>query len=140
MFYIGQVFNHKQKKKITKADHMNFNKMTKNNHPIHSNLEYAKKSIFKKKLVNGTFVFSLIVGLSVEEFSKKCLANLQYRNIKHISPVFEGDILSAKTKILNIKKLKNHRLNVSVITFGFNQKKKKVLSLERIARFNQKDI
>ena len=54
--------------------------------------------------------------------------------------MFEGDILSAKTKILNIKKLKNHRLNVSVITFGFNQKKKKVLSLERIARFNQKDI
>tara|TARA_B100001989_G_C24504889_1_gene446933 strand:- start:234 stop:656 length:423 start_codon:yes stop_codon:yes gene_type:complete len=140
MFYIGQVLHHKKRKKITSVDHKNFNKMTRNNHPIHSNLEYAKKTIFKKKLVNGTFVFSLIVGLSVEEFSKKCVANLEYRNIRHLSPVFEGDIINAKTKILHIKKLKNNRLNVRVITFGFNQKKKKVLSLERIARFNQEDI
>ena len=140
MFYIGQVLHHKKRKKITSVDHKNFNKMTRNNHPIHSNLEYAKKTIFKKKLVNGTFVFSLIVGLSVEEFSKKCVANLEYRNIRHLLPVFEGDILNAKTKILHIKKLKNNRLNVRVITFGFNQKKKKVLSLERIARFNQEDI
>ena len=140
MFYIGQVLHHKKRKKVTKVDHKNFNKMTKNNHPIHSNLKYAQKSIFKKKLVNGTYVFSLIVGLSVEEFSKKCVANLGYKNIKHLLPVFEGDTLSAKTKILNVKKLKKNKLNISVITFGFNQKKQKVLSLERIARFNQENI
>ena len=90
--------------------------------------------------MNGTFVFSLIVGLSVEEFSKKCVANLEYKNIKHLLPVFEGDILSAKTKILSIKRLKNKRLNISVITYGYNQKKRKVISLERMARFNLEDI
>lgn len=140
MFNIGQVLNHKKRKKILTVEHENFNKITKNNHPIHTNLKFAKKTIFKKKIVNGTFVFSLIVGLSVEEFSKKCVANLEYKNIKHLLPVFEGDVLSAKTKILSIKRLKNKRLNISVITYGYNQKKRKVISLERMARFNLEDI
>jgi acyl dehydratase len=135
MFKLNQIILHKRKKKILSNEHKLFNSITKNNHPIHSNNNFAKKSIFKKKVVNGTLVISIIVGLSVEEFSKKCLVNLGYKNIKHLRPVFEGDVLRAKTVIKKIKKYSKKTI-ISVVTFGINQKKKYVLSLERSVQFS----
>jgi len=135
MFKLNQAILHKRKKKISSNEHKLFNLITRNNHPLHSNNKFAKQSVFKKKVVNGTFVISIIVGLSVEEFSKKCLVNLGYKNIKHLRPVFEGDILKAKTVIKKIKKYSKKTI-ISVITYGINQHNKIVLTLERTAQFS----
>jgi len=135
MFKLNQVILHKRKKKILSNEHKLFNFITKNNHPLHSNNKFAKQSIFKKKVVNGTFVISIIVGLSVEEFSKKCLVNLGYKNIKHLRPVFEGDVLKAKTVVKKIKRYSRKTI-ISVITYGINQHNKIVITLERAAQFS----
>lgn len=136
-FSVGHIIIHKKKIKINKKSHSQFNKITKNNHPLHSDSNYAKDTIFKKKVVNGTFVFSAVVGITVEEFSKKCIANLNYKSIKHLKPVFEGDTLKAKTKILKIIKNSNNTRKISVKTNAYNQKNVKVLELVRTALFNE---
>ena len=49
-----------------------------NHHPIHIDKIFAQKSNFKKILVVGTYVFSLVVGMSVRDISGKAIANLNY--------------------------------------------------------------
>ena len=80
--------------------------MTMNHHPVHIDALYSKKTRFKKNLVVGTYVFSLIVGMTVQDISLSAIANLGYEKIVHLGPVFIGDTLYAKSKVLSKRKSK----------------------------------
>ncbi|MEO8466402.1 MAG: MaoC/PaaZ C-terminal domain-containing protein, partial [Gammaproteobacteria bacterium] len=66
--------------------------MTHNPQPLHIDAEYAAQSEFGRILVNGTFTFSLMVGLSVADTTMGTLiANLGYDKLVMPRPVFIGD-------------------------------------------------
>jgi len=104
-----------------------------NAHPVHTNIDYAEKGQHGKILVVGTLVFSLTVGLTVPDISGKAIANLMYENIEHLAPVFIGDTIYARTKILKKRasKTKPDRGIIYVETIAFNQKQKDVLKFRR---------
>jgi len=128
----NQIFVHKLTKTIKESDNNIFSLLTMNHHPIHLDIEFAKKSRFKKILVNGTLVFSLSVGITVYEISFNAVANLEYSEIKHLSPVFLNDTISVKSKILSISRVskKDYRV-VEIQSETFNQNKIKVLRFKR---------
>ena len=132
-FILGQIFQHKAKKKITAKANADFCQLTMNEHPLHTNDDYAQNTIFGKCVVAGTFTASLAVGLSVSDISGKAIANLSYENIIHHLPVFIGDTISAETEILKIREStsKDDRGIIYVETRAFNQHGEKVLSLRR---------
>jgi len=132
-FRIGDVYKHRAEKSITEKDNKLFCQITMNYHPLHLNAEYAKSTIYKKIIVAGTYVASIVVGLSVPDISGKAIANLDYEKIIHDAPVFLGDTLHAETEILEVKesKTKPDRGIVFVETRAFNQNNKKVLTLRR---------
>ena len=100
-FVVGEIVEHTLSKTVFESDNNLFSLLTMNYHPIHTNLDYANKNQHGKILVVGTLVFSLIVGMTVPDISGKAIANLEYEEIKHLSPVFIGDTLYAKTRILD---------------------------------------
>lgn len=130
---VGQVFKHWPGRTITEADNSWFSLLTMNQHPLHIDAHYAKQTQHGERLVVGTLVFSVVVGMSVMDISGCAIANLEYEEIKHLKPVFHGDTLYAETRILNKveSKSKPDRGIVTVETFGLNQKGEKVLSLRR---------
>jgi len=130
---IGRIYKHKSIKKITAEDNRLFCELTHNYHPLHLDEKYAKKSFHGKIVVVGTYVASLVVGLSVEDISGKAIANLSYENIKHHAPVFIGDTLRAETEIISVResRTKTDRGIVKVETRAFNQDGVQVLSLQR---------
>ncbi|MDC1167020.1 MaoC family dehydratase [Candidatus Pelagibacter sp.] len=132
MFKKNQVFNHRLTKTITESDNNLFSLITMNHHPIHLNTYFAKRSQFKKILVNGTLVFSLSVGITVNDISFNAVANLEYSEIKHLAPLFLNDTINVKSKIISITKVskKNYRV-VEIQSETFNQKNLKVLSFKR---------
>ena len=103
-----------------------------NHHPVHSNKEFAKKTRFKKILVNGTLVFSLSVGITVSDISFNAIANLEYSEIKHLAPVFLNDTINVKSKIVSIKNVskKTHKV-IEIQSKTFNQNKIPVLTFKR---------
>ena len=104
-----------------------------NHHPLHTNSEYAKETIFNKPLVVGTLVFSLAVGITVPDISGKAIANLGYEEITHLKPVFVGDTISVRTEILS-KRESNKRPHNGLVTIksiASNQKGIDVLSFKR---------
>jgi acyl dehydratase len=132
-FEVGQVFKHWPGRTITEADDTWFSLLTMNQHPLHIDAHYAKQTQHGQRLVVGTLVFSLVVGMSVADISGRAIANLEYQEIKHLGPVFHGDTLYAESRVLSKteSRSKSDRGIVTVETFGVNQKEERVLSLRR---------
>lgn len=132
-FVIGEEIHHSLSKTIFESDNNFFSLLTMNHHPVHTNLDYAKKNQHGKILVVGTLVFSLAVGMTVPDISGKAIANLDYEQIKHLNPVFINDTLYVRTKVLD-KRASNSKSDRGIIyveTIASNQDGIDVLSFRR---------
>ena len=132
-FVIGETVEHALSKTIFESDNNFFSLLTMNHHPVHTNLDYARKNQHGQLLVVGTLVFSLVVGMTVPDISGKAIANLGYEEVKHLGPVFVKDTLYARTTILGKResKSKPDRGVVYVETVGYNQHGEAVMSFRR---------
>lgn len=142
-FIVGEEVHHALSKTIFESDNNLFSLLTMNPHPVHTNIDYAEKQQHGQILVVGTLVFSLVVGLTVTDISGKAIANLDYENIKHLAPVFIGDTLYAKTKILD-KRISHKNPDRGILyveTIGYNQNKIDVISFRRhvLIKCNKRD-
>ena len=132
-FEAGQVFSHWPGRTITEADDTWFCLLTMNQHPLHIDAHYASRTQHGQRLVVGTLVFSLVVGMSVADISGRAIANLEYEEIKHTAPVFHGDTIYAESRVLEVREstTKPDRGIVYVETRGLNQRGETVLTLRR---------
>lgn len=132
-FIIGETVQHALSKTVFESDNNLFSLLTMNNHPVHTNLDYASKQQHGKLLVLGPLVFSLVVGFTVQDISGKAIANLGYENIDHLAPTFIGDTLYARTTVLDKResKSKPDRGIVYVETIGYNQNGVDVIRFRR---------
>jgi len=102
---------------VTETDNLLFSTMTHNPQPLHIDLEAAKASEFGQILVNGTFTFALMVGLSVGDTTLGTLvANLGYDKLVMPNPVFLGDTLRATSEVTELKESKS-RPGAGIVTF-----------------------
>ncbi|SFE87414.1 MaoC family dehydratase [Thermophagus xiamenensis] len=132
-FKEGMVIRHWPGKTITESDNNLFSLLTMNHHPVHLDQHYASEATHGQVLVVGTLVFSLAVGLTVREISGRAIANLNYSEVLHHSPVFIGDTIYAESQILSVRssRSKPDRGVIKVKTTVTNQKGEKVLSFLR---------
>jgi acyl dehydratase len=132
-FEVGQEFRHWPGRTISEVDNTWFSLLTMNQHPLHIDSHYAATTQHGKRLVVGTLVFSIVVGISVADISGRAIANLGYDEVKHLGPVFAGDTIYASSKIVGKREsaTKPDRGIVSVETKGYNQKEEAVLSFRR---------
>ena len=132
-FCVGDVINHELSKTIFESDNNLFSLLTMNNHPVHTNIDYASKNQHGKILVVGTLVFSLAVGITVPDISGKAIANLGYENVKHLAPTFINDTIYVRSVILDKResKSKSDRGIIYVESIAYNQDGVDVLSFRR---------
>jgi acyl dehydratase len=102
---------------VTETDNLLFSTMTHNPQPLHIDAEAAKASEFGQILVNGTFTFALMVGLSVGDTTLGTLvANLGYDKLVMPKPVFIGDTMRAETEVVELRESAS-RPAAGIITF-----------------------
>ena len=132
-FNVGEEIYHTLSKTVFESDNNLFCLLTMNNHPVHTNVDYASKAQHGKILVVGTLVFSLVVGITVPDISGKAIANLDYENIKHLAPTFIGDTIYARTRVIDKRESKSKfdRGIIYVETIGYNQEGLDVISFRR---------
>ena len=132
-FEVGDVYKHPYGRTVTETDNVWLTNVTMNLNPMHFNEEYAAATEFGERLVDGLFVISLAVGMSVIDVSTNATANLGYDSIRHHAPVFHGDTIFAESEVLD-KRESDSREHVGIVTTelrAFNQDDELVLSLER---------
>lgn len=115
---VGDSIAHEIRRTVTETDNLLFSTMTHNPQPLHIDAEAARASEFGQILVNGTFTFALMVGLSVGDTTLGTLvANLGYDKLVMPKPVFIGDTLRAGTKVVELRESRS-RPDAGIVTFA----------------------
>ena len=115
---VGDRMTHEIRRTVTETDNLLFSTMTHNPQPLHIDVEAARASEFGQILVNGTFTFALMVGLSVGDTTLGTLvANLGYDRLVMPKPVFIGDTMRATSEVVELKASKS-RPNAGIVTFA----------------------
>ncbi len=114
---VGDRIEHEIRRTVTETDNLLFTTMTHNPQPLHLDAEAGRESEFGQILVNGTFTFALMVGLSVGDTTLGTLvANLGYDKLVMPKPVFIGDTLRAITEVVELRESKS-RPEAGIVTF-----------------------
>jgi acyl dehydratase len=132
----GDRIEHEIRRTVTETDNLLFSGMTHNPQPLHLDAEAARASEFGRILVNGTFTFALMIGLSVADTTLKTLiANRAYDKVVMPKPVFIGDTLRARTEVIEGRESRS-RPNADIVTFRhelLNQRDEVVCQYTRTA-------
>jgi itaconyl-CoA hydratase len=132
-FAVGDTYKHWPGRTLTAADNTWFTLLTMNQHPIHFDEEYAKKSEFGKPLVNSTLTLAIAVGMSVQDVSQNAVANLGWTDIVMPAPVFNGDTLYAESTVLEKRESRSRPTQgiVTVATRAWKQDGTTVMTFKR---------
>ena len=140
-FAVDEVIVHAPEHTVTQDANATFCRLTLNNQPLHLDEEAAREGPYDKLLVNGLLTFSLGVGMSVEDLTVGTLiANLAYAKVEHPKPVFPGDTLRARSKVLSKRRTsKKERGLVRLATEVLNHHDNVVCRFERTVLVQVRD-
>jgi len=138
---VGQHFKHALGRTVTEMDNVLFSALTMNTQPLHVNEDFASKTEFGQRLVNGVFTLGLVVGLTVSELTEGTIvANLGYDKVVHPNPVFHGDTIYADSEIIEKRESKS-RKDAGIVRIKCSGRKPDgtiVVEFERTAMFLKK--
>ncbi len=113
----GDTLTHPITRTVTETDNLLISALTHNPQPLHLDAEYAAGTEFGRIVVNGTFTFALMIGLTVGETTLGTLvANLGYDKVVMPHPVFVGDTMRAETEVVETRESRS-RPNAGLVTF-----------------------
>jgi itaconyl-CoA hydratase len=105
----GDHIRHTQGRTITEMDNTLFCALTMNTQPLHLNEDFASRTQFGQRIVNGIFTLGLVVGLTVGDLTEgTVVANLGYDRVVHPNPVFHGDTIYVETDVLEKRESRSH--------------------------------
>ncbi len=140
---VGQKIRHANGRTITEMDNTLFSVLTMNPQPLHLNEDFASKTQFGQRIVNGLLTMSLVVGLTVSELTEgTVVANLGYDNVRHPQPVFHGDTIYVESEVLEKRESRTQpdRGIVRLRHYGKKPDGAVVVEVERTVLFLKKPV
>jgi acyl dehydratase len=138
---VGQHFKHALGRTVTEMDNVLFSALTMNTQPLHINDDYASKTEFGQRIVNGIFILGLVVGLGVSELTEgTIIATVGYDKVISPNPTVHGDTIYAETEVVEKRESKS-RPEVGIVKlkhWGRKQDGTVVIEFERTAMFLKK--
>ncbi len=98
-FHIGDKATYS--KKITEKDVLTFADVTGDDNPVHTNRDYAEKSVFKKQIAHGGLIsalFSTVLGTKLPGEGTIYME----QDSRFVRPVYFGDIITAEVEVSEV--------------------------------------
>jgi len=95
-------------KTVEGADVDKFAEVSTDHNPVHLDEEYAKTTMFKKRIAHGMLGVSYISSILGTKFPGEGTIYLG-QTVKFLAPVFLGDTLEVKAEIVDLKEGRNDR-------------------------------
>jgi acyl dehydratase len=97
---VGQEWE-SQGRTVTQADLVNFAGLSGDFNPIHMDHEFAKGTPFRQPIAHGLLIFAMSSGLGLYAPPMRTLAFLELREWHFKGPVFIGDTIRLRTRVLD---------------------------------------
>lgn len=91
-----------QTKKFTKEEVLSFSRLTTDNNPIHLDEEYASTTRFKKPIVQGPMVVSLIGGILGSQLPGPGSIYINQKT-NFLKPLFIDEVVTAWVEVIHIR-------------------------------------
>ena len=131
---VGLIIRHPITRTVTETDNLLFSTLTHNVAWLHLDEEYAKTTMYGKRLVNSNFTLSLASGLTVIDTTLgTTMGNLGYNDVKFPKPVFFGDTIHVESEVISRRESKSMP-NAGIVEFetrGYNQTDDMVVTFRR---------
>jgi acyl dehydratase len=85
---------------VTEADIVNFAGVSGDFNPIHVDHEFARSTPFRRPVAHGLLLLSMASGLGLNHPPMRTLAFLQIRDWQLKGPVFVGDTIRVRSRVL----------------------------------------
>ena len=116
-FSEGMAFEHATRRTAATEVNIHFSLLTMNPQPLHIDHEFAAQSEWGQPLVNSLFTLGLLIGMTVGDTTEgTTLGNLGMTDVRFPHPVFEGDTLHARTRVIGVRASKS-RPGQGIVTF-----------------------
>lgn len=133
-FHEGQEFVHDWTRTVTEYDNTMFSLLTMNPQPLHIDAHFAEQTEFGQRLFNSLYTLGIMVGMTVNDTTLgTTVANLGMTDVRFPKPVFHGDTLRARTKVISVRASRS-RPDAGLVEFehvALNQRDEVVASCRR---------
>jgi 3-hydroxybutyryl-CoA dehydratase len=118
-----------QSRTITEADIVAFAGLSGDFNELHMSEEWAKKGPFGRRIAHGALVFSVSTGLTVQAggYSDAIIAFYGVDHLRFVKPVFIGDTIRVKKKVIELTAKDDARGVVAFETTVVNQNEEPVI-------------
>ncbi|MFC1919492.1 MaoC/PaaZ C-terminal domain-containing protein [Chloroflexota bacterium] len=110
---------------ITETHIVNFSSLTGDWHPIHTDDEFARHTVFGGRIAHGPLIFSLAVGLVVMSGiqTNRAIALLGADELKFPSPVRLGDTIYVEVEVMGKRETRKSGQGVLVLQYTVKNQK-----------------
>lgn len=126
---------------ITESHLVQWAGLTMDFYPLHMDEEYAKKTIFKGRIVHGPLIFGMAVGLVYLTgiYGDSILAWLGVENMKIPAPVRIGDTIKVYAKVKEKRETKDPSKGITKFSWEIkNQRDETVMTLDYILMMHRR--
>ena len=130
----GDTFTHWPGKTITQSEDHLFCLLTMAVSPLHVDAHYAETEMDGgRNVVVGSFVYALLLGMSVPDISGRAIANLGADELRHVAPLYHGDTLYGESTVVEARPSASRPGTgmLTVQTTGLNQHREVVCTFRR---------
>ena len=118
-----------------------FSLLTMNPQPLHLDAHFAAGTEWGQRLFNSLYTLGILVGMTVNDTTLgTTVANLGISDVRFPKPVFHGDTLKARTRVLSVRPSQS-RADVGLVEFehtATNQRDEVVAVCRRMAMMRRK--
>lgn len=139
-FTVGQEIVHATPRTVTEGDVSLYTALYGSRFAVQSADAFAMDIGYPAAPVDDLLVFHIVFGKTVPDISLNAIANLGYADCRFLAPVFPGDTLASKSKVVGLRQLSNGRAGVVYVrSTGTNQAGEGVLDYVRWVMVNKRD-
>jgi 2-methylfumaryl-CoA hydratase len=131
-YTLGEVIEHAVPRSIAEGERALYHALYPARHALYSSDDFAVRCGLEGSPMDDLIAFHTVFGKTVPDISLNAIANLGYADGRWLAPVYPGDTLRARSKIIGLKQNSNGKSGVVYVrTTGINQNDEAVLEYVR---------
>ncbi|HEY5210444.1 MAG TPA: MaoC family dehydratase [Stellaceae bacterium] len=139
-FRLGQVFDHATPRTVGAGDAALYLALTGSRFAVNCSDPFAQDIGYRSAPLDDVLVFNLVFGKSVPDISLNAIANLGYADCRFGAPVYPGDTLRARSRIIGLRENANRKSGIAYVrTRGENQRGEAIVDYVRWVMVAKRD-